>query len=42
MKYTRSHKKIVIGTQNGLLAVVPVEAELLDEDEDEEGEAKKE
>jgi len=42
MKYSRSHKKIIIGTQNGVLAVLPVEAELLDEDEEEEENAGKE
>ena len=42
MKYSRSHKKIVIGTQNGVLALLPVEAELLDEDEEDEENAGKE
>jgi hypothetical protein len=42
MKYSRSHKRIVIGTQNGVLAVLPVEAELLDEDEEDEENAGKE
>jgi len=42
MKYSRSHKRIVVGTQNGVLAVLPVEAELLDEDEEEEENAGKE
>ena len=35
MKYSRSYKKILIGTQNGILAKLPVEAEKLDEEEEE-------
>ena len=35
MKYSKSHNKILIGTQNGILAKLAVEAEQLDEEEDE-------
>jgi WD40 repeat protein len=36
MHYTRSFKKIIIGTEYGLIGVLPVEAEKIDEDEEEE------
>ena len=35
MKYSKSYKKILIGTQNGILAKLAVEAEKLDEEEEE-------
>jgi len=35
MKYSRSHKNLLIGTQNGILAKLSVEAEKLDEEEEE-------
>ena len=35
MHYTRQFKKIIMGTENGLLGVLAVEAELINEDEEE-------
>lgn len=35
MHYTKSFKKIVIGTDYGLIGILPVEAEKLDEEEEE-------
>lgn len=35
MKYSKSHKNILIGTQNGILAKLAVEAEQLNEEEEE-------
>ena len=36
MHYTRSFKKIVMGTRQGLVGILPVEAEIVNEDEEEE------
>jgi WD40 repeat protein len=38
MVYTKNFKKIIFGCEDGFLAVLPVEAELLNEDEDDEEE----
>lgn len=36
MKYSRSHKTIICGSQNGVLSTLAVAAELLDEEEEDE------
>lgn len=43
MHYTKNFKKIIMGTEYGLIGVLPVEAEKVDEDEEEEeGQGEKE
>ena len=43
MHYTRSFKKIIVGTQQGLIGVLAIEAEAINEDEeDEENQKEKE